>query len=73
MKQRHRMDQQPDGQAGERRVLGIDPVCGMKVFEKPGVISREHGGTSYYFCNPSCATRFDAGPERFTSAPPRPR
>ena len=67
------MDQRSDGQAGERRVLGIDPVCGMDVFEKPDALRREHMGTTYYFCNPSCATKFDVDPERFTSAPPRPR
>jgi Cu+-exporting ATPase len=59
----------PHGQAGEKRVLGIDPVCGMKVFEKPDVARREHGGKTYYFCNPGCAAKFDANPERFVKAP----
>ncbi|MGZ6078977.1 MAG: YHS domain-containing protein [Myxococcaceae bacterium] len=66
------MGQRSDGQAGERRILGIDPVCGMNVFEKTDAIQRDHKGTTYYFCNPSCATKFDADPERFTSAPPQP-
>ena len=54
---------------GERRLLGIDPVCGMKVFEKPNAISREHGGATYYFCGPRCAERFDADPARILAAP----
>jgi P-type Cu+ transporter len=56
-------------QAGEKRALGTDPVCGMKVFEKPNVPRRDYGGTTYYFCNPGCAAKFDADPERFIKAP----
>ena len=52
-----------------RKLLGLDPVCGMKVFEKPNAISREHGGTTYFFCNPRCAERFDADPEGILAAP----
>jgi Cu+-exporting ATPase len=51
------------------RLLGIDPLCGMKVFDKPNVISRARGGTTYFFCNPSCAERFDADPEGILAAP----
>ncbi|MGE5236160.1 MAG: heavy metal translocating P-type ATPase [Acidobacteriota bacterium] len=50
-------------------MLGIDPVCGMKVFERPDPIAREHGGTTYYFCCAGCATKFEADPERFLRAP----
>jgi len=57
------------GQAGEKRVLGIDPVCGMKVFEKPTVPRREYKGKTYYFCNPGCAAKFEADPARFLQAP----
>ena len=53
----------------EKRVLGIDPVCGMKVFEKPDAIHRVHEGATYYFCNPRCAEKFDADPQRFIKAP----
>ena len=53
----------------EKRVLGVDPVCGMKVFEKPDAIHRVHGGATYYFCNPRCAEKFDADPGRFINAP----
>jgi P-type Cu+ transporter len=51
------------------RLLGIDPVCGMKVFEKPDAIHRKYKGTTYYFCNPSCAEKFEADPEKFIKAP----
>jgi Cu+-exporting ATPase len=51
------------------RFLGIDPVCGMKVFERLDAIHREHKRTTYYFCNPSCAAKFEADPKRFIEAP----
>ena len=54
---------------GERRFLGVDPVCGMKVFETPNVISRRHSETVYYFCCAGCAARFDADPGRFVANP----
>ena len=58
----------PMRQQEEKRVLGIDPVCGMKVFEKPDAIHRAHEGTTYYFCNPRCGAKFDADPERYIKA-----
>ncbi|HVN76168.1 MAG TPA: heavy metal translocating P-type ATPase [Thermoanaerobaculaceae bacterium] len=57
------------GQAQSGKVLGSDPVCGMKVFEKPGAISRTYAGTTYYFCSPRCAERFDADPAGIVAAP----
>jgi Cu+-exporting ATPase len=68
MERRHTA-QPSDGQSGEKRVLGTDPVCGMKVFEKPDVPRREHGGKTYYFCGAGCAAKFDTDPERFIRAP----
>ncbi|HVN32407.1 MAG TPA: heavy metal translocating P-type ATPase [Thermoanaerobaculaceae bacterium] len=65
----HQRTSLPVRQQGEKRVLGIDPVCGMKVLEKPDVPRREYKGTVYYFCNPGCAVKFDAEPERFINAP----
>jgi P-type Cu+ transporter len=47
-----------------------DPVCGMDV--TPGAAaggSAEHGGTTYWFCNPSCRERFIADPARFLGPP----
>ena len=54
---------------GERRLLGLDPVCGMKVFEKPNAVSRLHAGATYYFCCAGCAAKFAADPERFVAHP----
>jgi YHS domain-containing protein len=48
-----------------RRVLGIDPVCGMEVAERPGVPSRRHEGRDYVFCCEHCAAKFAADPARY--------
>jgi Cu+-exporting ATPase len=48
-----------------RRVLGIDPVCGMEVAERPGVPSRRHEGRDYFFCCEHCAAKFAANPARY--------
>ena len=48
-----------------------DPVCGMHVdpaHARGG--THEHGGTTYYFCNPGCRERFVADPDRYLAAPP---
>src|SRR5207244_5587645 len=42
----------------------IDPVCGMTV--NPATPLRmDYGGTTYYFCAPSCVEKFRAAPERY--------
>jgi Cu+-exporting ATPase len=46
-----------------------DPVCGMHVdpnHARGG--SHEHGGKTYYFCNPRCRERFVEDPERYLGA-----
>jgi Cu+-exporting ATPase len=43
----------------------IDPVCGMTVDPATAAASVVHDGQTYYFCNPSCAQRFRAEPERY--------
>ena len=45
--------------------MPIDPVCGMTVDPATASGSYDYQGTSYYFCNPSCLTRFKATPESF--------
>ena len=40
----------------------IDPVCGMSVDPARAAATSEFEGTTYYFCNPRCKTRFDANP-----------
>jgi Cu+-exporting ATPase len=43
----------------------IDPVCGMTVTIKPTSLKTEHGGETYYFCNPKCLAKFEAEPARY--------
>jgi Cu+-exporting ATPase len=46
-----------------------DPVCGMTV--RPGNAkggSAEHGGQTYYFCNPRCRDKFVADPGKYTAS-----
>jgi len=58
------------GQEGNgKAVLGIDPVCGMTVTERADPVTRAYRGTTYFFCGPSCATRFDIDPEAILAAP----
>ncbi len=45
--------------------MPIDPVCGMTVEPATAAGSHDYHGTRYYFCNPSCLTRFKADPESF--------
>ena len=45
----------------------IDPVCGMTI-ATDGAITREYGGATYYFCAPSCASRFDVDAEAYVAA-----
>jgi P-type Cu+ transporter len=43
----------------------IDPVCGMTVDPATAAASSTYRGSTYYFCNPGCKTKFDADPERY--------
>ena len=45
----------------------VDPVCGMTIDPANAAGHAEHGGRTYYFCNPSCLQRFQADPVRFTA------
>ncbi|UER55407.1 heavy metal translocating P-type ATPase [Kineosporiaceae bacterium SCSIO 59966] len=40
----------------------VDPVCGMNVDPKTAAATREHDGSTFYFCSPGCAATFDADP-----------
>jgi Cu+-exporting ATPase len=58
------------GRPGQVR-LETDPVCGMKVdAAKAGGGSHEHGGRTWYFCNPRCRERFAADPEHWLAKGP---
>jgi Cu+-exporting ATPase len=43
-----------------------DPVCGMVVDTKSAYLSAQ-AGQVYLFCNPTCKTKFDQQPERYTA------
>ena len=43
----------------------IDPVCGMTVVVAAARHRAEHGGRSFYFCNPRCREKFIADPQRY--------
>jgi xanthine dehydrogenase accessory factor len=43
----------------------IDPVCGMTVAVATARHRSEHGGRTFYFCNPRCREKFIADPQRY--------
>jgi Cu+-exporting ATPase len=45
--------------------LTKDPVCGMMVDPAKAKASVEHNGTTFYFCCPGCAQKFQAHPEDY--------
>ena len=47
---------------GSKAAVVTDPVCGMDVIPAEAAGSAEHGGTTYWFCNPSCRDKFVADP-----------
>ena len=45
--------------------LVTDPVCGMNIDPTTAATTREHDGTTFYFCSAGCAATFDADPHRY--------
>ena len=43
----------------------IDPVCGMTVDPHTSTLRADYQGHTYYFCNPSCRTKFIADPKKY--------
>jgi Cu+-exporting ATPase len=43
----------------------VDPVCGMKVQPSKSAGRSEYEGRTYYFCSPSCKSKFDRKPAQF--------
>ena len=43
----------------------VDPVCGMKIDPTDAAATRDHDGTTIYFCSTHCAEAFDADPARY--------
>jgi Cu+-exporting ATPase len=50
----------------------VDPVCGMTVDPATAPASVIHDGRTFYFCNPGCARRFQAEPQRYLAGTPAP-
>ena len=50
------------------RAAALDPVCGMTVDPAAARASAVHDGRTYYFCCPSCASKFRADPGRYMHA-----
>jgi P-type Cu+ transporter len=46
-----------------------DPVCGMTVDPTKSKPTAEHAGTTYHFCSPGCAAKFNADPLKYLNAP----
>ncbi|HEX6099832.1 MAG TPA: heavy metal translocating P-type ATPase [Thermoanaerobaculia bacterium] len=43
----------------------VDPVCGMTISKEDAAGSSEHGGQTWFFCNPGCKAKFDANPAAY--------
>ena len=49
----------------DQSALAKDPVCGMSVDPTTAAATREYNGTTYYFCNPGCAAKFEQNPTQY--------
>jgi Cu+-exporting ATPase len=56
--------------AGGPRGGETDPVCGMTVDPARAAGKSDHAGRTYYFCAPSCKSKFDTDPARYLGGPP---
>ncbi|MGE0702177.1 MAG: heavy metal translocating P-type ATPase, partial [Hyphomicrobiaceae bacterium] len=63
--QNHDQASHAHGSVNAGTATAIDPVCGMTVDIATAKHTHVHDGTTYYFCNPRCETRFEADPARF--------
>ena len=50
---------------GNQSAHAKDPVCGMSVDPATAAATREYNGTTYYFCNPGCAAKFEQNPTQY--------
>ena len=53
--------------AAQMERMVSDPVCGMPLDPATTTLRSEFGGTTYYFCDEVCKTRFDSAPEVFSA------
>jgi uncharacterized protein len=64
----HRFTAAPERFTGDTGPAGggddgaVDPVCGMTVDPATAAARADHGGRTYFFCNPGCRDRFVADP-----------
>jgi xanthine dehydrogenase accessory factor len=58
----------PAAAAPAEEETAIDPICGMTVVVARARHTAEHGGRTWYFCNPRCREKFLAAPERWATA-----
>ena len=49
----------------DQSALAKDPVCGMSVDPATAAATSEYNGTTYYFCNPGCAVKFEQNPTQY--------
>lgn len=42
-----------------------DPVCGMNVDPNRAAGKSDYEGTTYFFCSPSCKSKFDQKPSEY--------
>lgn len=54
----------PNHDATDNAEFVTDPVCGMLIDPATAATTREHDGTTFYFCSVGCANTFDADPHR---------
>ncbi len=62
----HGSSRAPGAEAAPTTVT--DPVCGMTISPGDAAGTVEHGGVTYWFCNPQCRERFVAAPETYVGA-----
>ena len=52
-------------QKSEKTIVTRDPVCGMTVELSNNVLTLDHAGHPYRFCNPKCLSKFQTDPEKY--------
>ncbi|MHB9117177.1 MAG: YHS domain-containing protein [Burkholderiales bacterium] len=55
------------GGDAHKNASSIDPVCGMEVGPDRGY-TKMHENLSYRFCSRDCLDKFEADPDKYTSA-----
>lgn len=55
------------GEAAGQTGAYTDPVCGMKVDDKPDGQSADFGGETFHFCSQKCHDKFDVDPYFYAS------